>query len=175
MKENIMFDTVFDDNSIEYAYLCNGYECSFIIGNEQFFSVDQYMKYQFALIMEDEKTAKAILQSKKRKELEHVTIEIDEKLWYKWAVERSSVLLRGTYEKFKQNLTLRTMLFSANGQIAYISMDKYLGIGMLTTDNRIPSRSGWLGENMLGYTLMFVKRKLLKEQLDFAEKYKLGK
>lgn len=162
-------NTCFDDQTILLEYLRNDYKCSFVLDDVSYFSVEQYLLYQYALIMGDEKACQEILETKTPKKISKIDIKAKEERWYLWAVQRQEFLLKATLAKFRQDIHLFSMLCGVRGEIAYISKDKFMGIGVGIRDNAVPAKHEWLGENMLGYTLMYVRNILQDERKALAE------
>ena len=168
-------NTCFDDQTILLEYLRNDYKCSFVLDDVSYFSVEQYLLYQYALIMGDEKACQEILETKTPKKLSKINVTAEEQRWYLWSVQRQEFLLKATLAKFKQDIHLFSMLCGVRGEIVYISKNKFMGIGVDVKDNTVPPKKEWLGENMLGYTLMYVRNKLQEERKALAEAVVKGK
>ena len=162
-------NTCFDDQTVLLEYLRNDYKCAFVLDDVRYFSVEQYLLYQYALIMGDEKACQEILETKTPKKLSKIDVKTKEERCYLWAVQRQEFLLKATLAKFKKDIHLFSMLCGVRGEIVYISKDNFMGIGMEIKDNVVPPKKEWLGENMLGYTLMYVRKKLQEERKALAE------
>lgn len=150
--------TVFDDNSGDYACLSNKYETPITVDEQQFFSVEQYMLYRQAIVFGDEEAATEILACKRTKNLTKVKIkkvaaDADD-CWY---VERNIALYKALCEKFKLDGHF-TYLRRTIGEIIYWSDDTYLGATAPLDENNNFSRDALQGDNMLGKTLMYIRR-----------------
>ena len=81
-------NTCFDEQTVLLEYLQNDYKCAFVVDDVSYFSVDQYLLYQYALIMGDEKACQEILETKTPKKLSKIDVKTKEERWYLWAVQR---------------------------------------------------------------------------------------
>lgn len=82
-----------------------------------------------------------------------------------WNGVRQIIVYEGLYAKFSQNQDLKERLLSTgNSILAECAVrDKIWGIGLSMHDFSRLNRSNWKGQNLLGYTLMVVRGKLLLE------------
>ena len=81
-------NTCFDEQTVLLEYLRNDHKCAFVVDDVSYFSVDQYLLYQYALIMGDEKACQEILETKTPKKLSKIDVKTKEERWYLWAVQR---------------------------------------------------------------------------------------
>ena len=170
-----MFNTVFEDDTIERQYLTNDYISEFEIDGLKFFNVSQYLKYKEAIAYEDNYAAEMVLKCTDNKNLVKVKIKRDKEKFYRWVVDRNSFLKEAVYAKFGQNLNLATQLRHTNGDIVYLSDDEYLGVRFTGIDKTKIKKEELAGTNQLGCTLMYVRHILMKELFDLAERAKLNK
>lgn len=86
-------------------------------------------------------------------------LEFDNDLWLK---ERMPIMRRGLRAKFQQNATLLDQLLSTGDAFLAEAAPKDLnwGIGLSRDDDRAYDITCWRGENVLGKTLMAVRRDL---------------
>ena len=147
------------------GFLSNFYRCSFIgkIQNDQtfnFFSVEQYMMYHKALLMNDISSCKKILNAKTCFECKKLGRKVkpwNEELWKK---HRFLIVYNGVFLKFSQNKYLKNKLLNTKNKILAEASkwDKIWGIG-ISKKNAIMGQK-WIGLNLLGKILMNVRNNL---------------
>lgn len=145
-----------------YGYLSNWWLSEFQIKNHTFSSLEQYMMYEKAICFQDIETAQQILETKdvgKIKALGRAVKQYEDSVWNGI---RQIVVYRGLLEKFKQNSDLKEKLLETGDAILAecAVRDCIWGIGLSMKDERRFDRSQWKGQNLLGYTLMEVRKEL---------------
>lgn len=161
---------IFGITHSDTAYLLNDYPVEFEIEDKKYHCVKQYLMYRQAEVCEDLEAAKAVLDSTKPKELSNIAISCSQDIEYKWLVIRSQVLLSGISAKFSQNLHLDTMLRHTPHNLVFASVDTFLGVGLDYEDPNLQYPKIWVGQNMLGYTLMYVRTLLLEDKITMLKK-----
>ena len=73
-----------------------------------------------------------------------------------WLKHHDHILYSGLMAKFSQNDDLYKLLRKTK-KLEASPYDKIYGVGLGEDDPRILDESNWLGENLLGYTLMKVR------------------
>jgi len=83
----------------------------------------------------------------------------DQAAWDKRKVE---IAIRGNFEKFKQNEELGEFLRNTKERILVEAspVDRIWGVGLEVKDPLIENPANWLGQNLLGFSLMQVRRQL---------------
>lgn len=147
------------------GYLSNWYLSDFEIDGIKYSSMEQYMMYQKSILFHDNEIAKQILSTSnvgKIKALGRSVKNYEDKLWNG---VRQIVVFQGLIEKFRQNDELRAKLLDTQEDILAecAVQDKIWGIGLSMKDDRRFDMEEWQGQNLLGFSLMRV-RKLLKEE-----------
>ena len=86
----------------------------------------------------------------------------DDKIWNE---EAFGAVVRGNMAKFSQNYKLKSFLLSTKNKILVEASpyDKVWGIGMIAEDERAINPIKWDGKNKLGFALMVVRDKIIKE------------
>lgn len=123
---------------------------------------EQYMMYQKALLFDDELIAGQILAEKSpavQKRLGRAVSNFDEK---EWSEHREEIVYRGNLYKFSQIDEFRVLLLSTKDRVLVEvnPKDTIWGIGLSERDDRIHDESQWRGLNLLGKTLMKVRKTL---------------
>ena len=124
--------------------------------------MEKYMMYKKACYFQDEEIARRILDVDdvaEIKALGRMVSGYDERLWNGI---RQIVVYQGLLAKFMQNPDLKEQL-KATGEAILAECavrDRIWGIGLSMHDpNRLDPRK-WQGQNLLGYTLMMVRKQL---------------
>ncbi len=133
--------------------------------NVIFSSMEQYMMYRKACLFKDSVIAKEILATNdvaKIKALGRQVSGFDEIIWNGM---RQVIVYNGLLEKFRGNETLRNKLLATEDAIlAECAVnDRIWGIGLSMKDENRFDMSRWRGHNLLGFTLMEVRKKLFSE------------
>src|SRR5699024_6045305 len=142
----------------ENGYLSNLYLSSCEIDNVTFPSMEQYMMYQKAKAFGDSRIAAQILETQDVayiKTLGRLVSGYDD---HYWNGIRQIVVYEGLKEKFSQNTELKDLLKRTGSAVLAECAVKgrIWGIGLSMHDPNRFDRSQWLGENLLGYSLMMV-------------------
>ena len=124
----------------------------FKIHNQEFESVEQYMMAEKAAFFGDTETYNKILQAKTPREQKKLGREVKNYIESAWAEVRYSLVLRGTLEKYRQNLNLKAKLLDTKDLIFVEASPKDVvwGIGLDAQDPRAYNEKTWLGLNLLG-------------------------
>lgn len=143
-------------SEITKACLSQWYDCTFAIDNITFYTAEQYMMAQKAVLFEDGETVRAIMSvrdPKHHKALGRRVKGFDNVLWDK---KKYKIVLDGNILKFSQNKDLKEFLLSTGDKILVEASpyDKVWGIGMSADSPDAENPSKWKGENLLGFALM---------------------
>ena len=147
-----------------YGYLSNWHESHFDLDGIQYSSAEQYIMYQKCLLFGDDESAKAVLATDDPETQQAIGKKASGFIKNVWLGSRQIIAMRGILAKFSQNDDLKKMLLSTNDAVlvecAKSDRNWACGISLYDKDRRDASK--WLGENILGFTLMEV-RKILQE------------
>ena len=118
--------------------------------------------YGKAMCFHDETIAKQILQTDdvtRIKELGRLVSNYNDQIW---SGMRQIIVYEGLVEKFSQNQELSdALLNTGDAFLAECAVkDKVWGIGLSMTDPKRLEPSLWRGQNLLGFALMMVRKKL---------------
>lgn len=137
----------------------NWHPCRFSYHGVTFSCVEQMMMYAKARLFDDDQSAQKILATRDpmtQKMIGRKVARFDLKTW---EARRESIVFVACREKFSQNPGLRSILLaSAPTELVEASpYDVIWGVGLGEHDARLPDRSQWRGQNLLGITLMRVR------------------
>ena len=146
----------------ENGYLSNWYPSSFSYSGITYSSMEQYMMHQKALCFSDEDIARQILQTKDVAEIKKLGRLVSNYNEHIWDGVRQIVIYEGLLAKFSQNADLKDQLLATGDAILAecAVKDKVWGIGLSMTDSDRNIPENWKGRNLLGYSLMLVRKKL---------------
>lgn len=158
MTQVICFDN-YDQANIEFS---NWYRADFTVDGRQFSSVEQYMMYEKAMLFGDKETAEKVLEVHDAAEIKALGRQVKNYDDGKWNGIRQIVVYNGALAKFSQNPELSAKLASTGDSLLAECepSDKIWGIGMSLDDDRRRVPEQWQGQNLLGYTLMMVRKQI---------------
>ncbi len=147
------------------GYLSNWYLSDFEIDGIKYSSMEQYMMYQKAVLFHDHESAQQILETSnvgKIKALGRSVKDYDDLVWNGL---RQIIVYHGLLEKFRQNDELKKKLLATQKDILAecAVQDKIWGIGLSMKDDRRFDMEKWQGQNLLGFSLMYVRSVLAQE------------
>lgn len=156
----------FHNPSEANGYLSNWYLSQFSIEQITFSSMEQYMMYQKASCFHDQVIAKQILATNdvaRIKELGRMVTDYDDAVWNGL---RQIIVYEGLLAKFSQNEELlQKLLNTGDAILAECAVkDQIWGIGLSMMDDNRFDRKKWRGQNLLGFTLMMVRKQLGKNR-----------
>ena len=146
----------------ENGYLSNWYLSNFKIGSTQFSSMEQYVMYQKAIVFNDTKSAKKILEATDVSKIKALGRQVSNYNDKYWNGVRQIIIYKGLLEKFSQNKDLKKRLLNTGNDILAecAVQDKIWGIGLSMKDVNRWDMEKWRGENLLGFALMMVREEL---------------
>jgi len=135
----------------------------FVVDNVTYLTVEHFMMAEKARLFKDENTLKKILSTPSpalAKKLGRKVNGFNEEVWIKC---RWDVIVRGNLAKFSQHEDLKQFLLKTEDKILVEASpyDKIYGIGMFESHPDAKNPEKWQGLNLLGFSLMEV-RKILK-------------
>lgn len=146
----------------ENGYLSNWYISEFKIDSIKFSSMEQYMMYKKAIVFNDNKIAKEILETKDVSKIKALGRQVSNYNDTHWNGVRQIIIYKGLLEKFSQNKDLKKRLLNTGNDILAecAVQDKIWGIGLSMKDVNRWDMEKWRGENLLGFALMMVREEL---------------
>lgn len=161
-KEKLEFCFFWKSNS----YFSNWYPSDFEVDGIVYWCVEQYMMAKKAKLFNDYNSFRYIMASKSQKEIKALgrgVMGFNEEIWVK---NRERIVFEGNYAKFTQNPTLKSYLLKHKDKILVEASpyDRIWGIGYDSSDLRfVCNPHNWRGLNLLGFTLMRVRDKIIEE------------
>lgn len=159
-KLNYVF---FWGENYENGFLSNWLPCKFIVDNVEYWCTEQYMMAKKAELFGDSEVQSEIMLSKNQKEIKDLGRKVhnfDSELWDK---NKIKIVYEGNLAKFSQNESLKVKLLNTCDRILAEASpyDKIWGIGRSVKDGEIiKNPNNWVGQNLLGFTLMNVREAL---------------
>lgn len=152
----------FHNPNEENGYLSNWYMSTFTVDGVTFSSMEQYMMYSKAVCFEDLATAGKILKTDdvaEIKALGRLVVNYNDNYWNG---VRQIVVYEGLLAKFSQNADLLSKLKATNtATLAECAVNDHIwGIGLSMKDPNRFCINKWNGQNLLGYSLMLVRKHL---------------
>ena len=163
-KNVVCFHKIDEEN----GYLSNWYSSVFYVDGIQFTSVEQFIMYKKAATFEDWEHAALILETDSPDEIKRLGREVRGYVDHIWAGKRQLVLYEGLTAKFQQDTKLKKKLL-ATGDAVIVECsenDKIWGNGISLYDELRFNPKEWRGLNILGYTLMQVRKDILLQEQD---------
>lgn len=142
--------------------LSQWWEAPFTVAGASYPTAEHWMMAEKARFFGDEASACAILAARSpgvAKALGRKVADFDEE---EWARVRSAVVRTGNLEKFRQSPTLAEWLLGT-GDVVLVEAsprDRIWGIGMGADHASVERVAEWRGENLLGFALVEVRRRL---------------
>ena len=148
----------------ENGYLSNWYLSDFKVDSIQFSSMEQYMMYKKAIVFNNTKIAKEILETTDVSKIKTLGRQVSNYNDTYWNGVRQIIIYKGLFEKFSQNEDLKKRLLNTGNDILAecAVQDKIWGIGLSMKDVNRWDMEKWRGQNLLGFALMMVREDLLR-------------
>lgn len=140
----------------------NHFICKFSWDNKDFTSIEQYLAYRRAQIAGRKDLATQVMGCHDPADAKRImNILKSSPTEPNWKEQRKDILFSGLMAKFAQNDYLKQYLIeSGRRQLGEASLDKTWGIGLSLMDHHVLDPTKWVGENLLGVTLMEVRDEL---------------
>ncbi|MFO1011140.1 MAG: NADAR family protein [Planctomycetota bacterium] len=135
---------------------------AFEVGGVRYSTAEHWMMAEKARLFGDERALVEILEAQtpaRAKLLGRRVRNFDEATW---CAQRRDVVLRGNLAKFTQHAALRAYLLGTGADVLVEASprDRIWGIGLAADDPRAADPQEWIGQNLLGFVLMDVRRRL---------------
>ena len=168
----------------KYVFFWGGELSNFYPCNITFFGVDncwykfttseQFFMWWKAIMFGDDETAKLILDAETPKEAKKLGRKVKGFNEDTWNLVKENVMKSALYKKFVYNKELRDFLlnpeFDGKTFVEASPYDKVWGVGLGEDDQMIDDEKNWLGQNLLGKCLTWV-REAIKIETETLEKY----
>ncbi len=154
--EYIFFYSHTKDN----GYMSNFSEYTFTESGIAYDTVERYMHYKKALLFNDDKIAKNIINSNTPQEAKMLGRKVKNFDNLIWDEKKVDIVKTGIRLKFEQNGLISQMLLSTGEKylVEAASNDRIWGIGY-SSEKAIKNIGSW-GENLLGNILMEIRTEL---------------
>lgn len=161
MNEIVCFHNPWEEN----GWLSNWHIADFVVDGITFSSVEKYMMFRKALLFGDKRSADMILRVDNPEIIKNIGRQVSGYYEQAWNGTRQLVVFRGNFEKFRQNAELRKLLIDTDDSILAecAVKDRVWGIGLSMHNPDRFDMSKWKGTNLLGWTLVKVRRYLADE------------
>ena len=152
----------FHNPNEENGYLSNWYLSDFTVNGIKYSSMEQYMMFQKALMFNDAYTTEKILATDDVAKIKAYGRGVTGYNDHIWNGIRQIVVYDGLKAKFEQNEELKKMLLETGDSfLAECAVnDRIWGIGLSMTNPDRLNIYKWNGKNLLGYSLMIVRKHL---------------
>lgn len=140
----------------------NHYTSTFTVDNRSFSTIEQYLAFSRANIVERRDLAERAMASQDPVEAKRVLHLLrEEPRQENWESQRRDILFTGLLAKFSQSDDLANYLLSScDRTLGEASKNRVWGIGMTLSDRAKLNIKQWRGDNLLGNTLMEVRQHL---------------
>ena len=147
------------------GYLSNWYLSDFEINGIIYSSMEQYMMHQKASLFKDDEIAKQIMDTSDVGKIKALGRSVRNYNDTVWSGLRQIIVFQGLLEKFRQSDELKNKLLATQQDILAecAVQDRIWGIGLSMKDDRRFNMDEWQGQNLLGFSLMYVRSVLEKE------------
>ncbi len=144
------------------GYLSNWYISPFDLDGIHYSSVEQFIMYQKCMLFGDGKSAKAVLATNDPETQQKIGRNAAGFIKNIWLGMRQIIAMRGLYAKFSQNDDLKEKLMNTGDAVLVecASSDQNWACGISLYNEDHCDTGKWLGENILGFALMEVRRML---------------
>lgn len=147
------------DPKLPYACFSNWYPAMFDADGYTYFSSEQYMMHQKALLFNDTKIASKIMEEQDPRQIKRLGRKVKPFDPIIWNGYKQIIVYKGLWAKFSQNQYYAEKLLDTGNEILVEASpkDTVWGIGLGKTNPDAKDMSKWKGENLLGFTLMQVR------------------
>lgn len=130
-----------------------------------FYNAEQWMMFNKALLFEDEKCAKDIMEDPDPKAVKAIGREIKNFNQKTWDEHKRDIVYEGNKLKFGQNRELLDELRKTVGttMVEASPFDRIWGIGLSANNPKAKARRNWRGQNLLGQILTNLRVELIGE------------
>ena len=156
---------------VDEACLSQWYPCTFQVDGVNFYTTEQYMMAQKALLFGDEETCGRIMAAKGPHDFKKLGRKVRGFQEGVWDANKYEIVLRANTAKFSQNKVLQEFLLSTGNAVIVECnpRDTVWGIAMRKEDPAALDPENWRGENLLGFVLMEVRDVIRAQTGDRAQ------
>lgn len=148
--------------AVDNSCFSQWYSSPFLMNDKKYYTAEHYMMVQKARLFGDDSVAEAMLNSSdpgKVKALGRQVKGFNDELWNK---HRFDIVVNGNLAKFSQHEPLKAFLLQTKKRVLVEASpyDRIWGVGLSVDNEQIKKPQQWRGENLLGFALMAVRKKL---------------
>ncbi|WP_431354960.1 NADAR family protein [Enterovibrio norvegicus] len=150
------------DGTVGKECLSQWYESEFYFQGRTFPTSEHFMMFEKALMFEDTISAEKILSARSPKQAKWLGRRVKNYDDYLWCNKRFEVVVEANLLKFSKNKCLRDFLQNTgdNTIVEASPVDKVWGIGLAEDHQDVYKPDKWQGQNLLGFALMEVRRRI---------------
>ena len=154
-----------EQGSVSKACFSQWYPCVFEVEGATYYTTEQFMMAQKALLFQDHEIYNQIQLATNPKEFKSLGRKICGFQEAVWDAHKYEIVLKGNKAKFSQNQALADFLVETNSKVLVEASpyDTIWGIGLSQDDKNIENPHCWNGQNLLGFALMEVRDSLRTE------------
>lgn len=148
------------------SYFSNWHPADFTVDGVEYWCVEQYMMAKKAELFKDFAIYRMIMNCNSQRDIKALGRKISGFNENIWVQHREKIVFDGNYAKFTQNPHLKSYIMKQKNKILVEASpyDKIWGIGLDSEDIQFVSNPyNWRGLNLLGFTLMDVRDRILRE------------
>ena len=140
----------------------NWFPSQFVVNNTTYSCVEQHLMHRKACLFQDDATADAIMATTDPRMHKKLGRQVKNFSNDVWNTHKDKILYEGLMCKFSQNLQFKQILLATGDKtlVEASPLDKIYGIGIDRKHPDATNPSQWRGQNLLGNTLMEVRRDL---------------
>ena len=150
------------NGEIGVGCLSQWWPSTFLVEGVQYQSAEHFMMAEKARLFQDEQALADILSATHPAEAKKIGRRVRGFNPLTWADHRFEIVVRGNFEKFRQNEREGVFLRNTGDQVLVEASprDRIWGIGMSKNHPNATQPSKWRGKNLLGFALMEARAQL---------------
>ena len=166
-KYIFFWDNKEKEGEVTKKCLSQWYDCQFESDGKKYYTSEQYMMAQKALLFKDQETFEKIMNSKIPKEIKELGRQVKNFSSEIWNKKKFEIVTNGNIAKFSQNEKLKSFLLNTKNKILVEASpyDTIWGIGMSEDDKDILDENKWKGQNLMGKAIMKAREFIKKQNL----------
>ncbi|MEO1228621.1 MAG: NADAR family protein [Myxococcota bacterium] len=148
---------------VTQACLSQWYPSSFTVDGQTYATAEHWMMAEKARLFGDLAACRQVFAAEHPGEAKRIGRGVQGFESVTWEAARFDIVVRGSFEKFRQNPELRAFLETTGERILVEASprDRIWGIGLAAQDPRAENPHAWNGLNLLGFALMVARAQLL--------------
>ena len=155
-----------NDGTVTKSCFSQWWGSAFEVGGVRYATAEHWMMAKKAELFGDKEMIQKIILAKspaEAKKLGRKVKNFDPKIWGENCFD---IVCEGNYHKFSQHPDLNEFLLNTNQRVLVEAspVDKIWGIGMAQDNAHIENPRLWKGSNLLGFALMEVRDRLIKNE-----------